>query len=85
MVIDIIAASLMTSVFVRGRNAFQDAGISASLGAKAFGFAWASVGCLLFATFGFCCAACVPGRYRKQNVGYTRTSRFWNRRNLPTQ
>jgi len=85
MVIDLIAASLMTAVFVRGRDEFQNAGITASLGVKAFGFAWGSVGCLLFATFGFCCVACGPGRYRSGNRQYaasgTRTSRFWRRRN----
>jgi len=85
-VIDIVAAALMTAVFVQGRNHLQDAGITASIGVKAFGFAWGSVGCLLFATFGFCCAACGPGRRnrvdrdRDYNHG-TRTSRFWRRRN----
>lgn len=81
---DIVAAALMTAVFVQGRNGFQDAGITASLGVKAFGFAWGSVGCLLFASFGFCCAACGPGRRnrdREYNAGTTRTSRFWRRRN----
>ena len=52
----------MTAVFVRGRDEFHNAGINASLGVKAFGFTWGSVGCLLFATFGFCCVACGPGR-----------------------
>jgi len=85
-VIDIVAAALMTAVFVQGRNHLNDAGITASLGVKAFGFAWGSVGCLLFATFGFCCAACGPGRRnrsrdRDYNQGTTRTSRFWRRRN----
>jgi hypothetical protein len=73
----------MTAVFVKGRDEFTDAGITASLGVKAFGFAWGSVGCLLFATFGFCCAACGPGRIRNRdknyNTGGTRTSRFWRR------
>jgi len=91
-VFDIIAASLMTAVFVQGRDHFQDAGITASLGVKAFGFAWGSVGCLLFASFGFCCAACGPGRrnrnrdnvdnYNDTTAAHgTRTSRFWRRRN----
>ena len=73
----------MTAVFVKGRDEFHNAGISASLGVKAFGFAWGSVGCLLFATLGFCCAACGPG-HRNRNRDYnaahgTRTSRFWRR------
>jgi len=86
-VIDIVATALMTAVFVQGRNHLNDNGITASLGVKAFGFAWGSVGCLLFATFGFCCAACGPGRRnRDRDRDYThahgtRTSRFWRRRN----
>jgi hypothetical protein len=75
----------MTAVFVKGRDEFQDAGITASIGVKAFGFAWGSVGALLFASFGFCCAACGPGRRtRTHDRDYdhgTRTSRFWRRRN----
>lgn len=85
MIIDIIAASLMTAVFVRGRDEFHNAGINASLGVKAFGFTWGSVGCLLFATLGFCCVACGPGRTgrtRDNNVASgTRTGRFWRMRN----
>jgi SUR7/PalI family len=84
-VIDIIAASLMTAAFVDGRNVFNDAGIPASLGVKAFGFAWGSVGALLIATFGFCGAACGPGRRKNRDREYsadgTRTGRFWRRRN----
>jgi hypothetical protein len=83
-VIDIVAAALMTAVYVTGRNGFQDAGITASLGVKGFAFAWGSVGALLFASFGFCCAACAPGRRhrdREYNGTTTRTSRFWHRRN----
>lgn len=76
----------MTAAFVDGRNVFNDAGIPASVGVKAFGFAWGSVGCLLFATFGFCGAACGPGRRQKRDREYsaadgTRTGRFWRRRN----
>ena len=88
LVIDIIAAALMTACFVQGRDHFNDVGITASLGVKAFGFAWGSVGCLLFATFGFCCAACGPGRKnRDYNSGTssTRTGRFWRRRNRKTE
>ena len=68
----------MTAVFVEGRNHFLDAGIPASLGVKAFGFAWGSVGCLLIASLGFCCAACVRGR--REHLHGSRTSRFWRRR-----
>ena len=76
----------MTAVFVKGRDEFHDAGINASLGVKAFGFTWGSVGCLLFATVGFCCAACGPRRAKNRSADYnaargTRTSRFWRMRN----
>ena len=83
--IDIVAASLIVAVFVKGRNHFQDPRINASLGVKASGLAWGSVGCLLFASFGFCCATCGPGR-RNRNITYdgttygTRTRRFWGRK-----
>lgn len=85
MIIDLIAASLMTAAFVRGRDEFIKAEITASLGVKAFGFAWGSVGCLLFATFGFCCAACGPGRIRRTDysTARTRTGRFWGRNRKP--
>jgi hypothetical protein len=76
----------MTAVFVSGRDQFQDAGLTASLGVKAFGFAWGSVGCLIIASFGFCCVACGPGRRRKADAEYStattsRTGRFWRKRN----
>jgi len=83
-VFDIITASLMSAVFVRGRDDFQNNGISASLGVKAFGLTWGSVACLLLAAFGFCCAACGPGRSRTRDRDYTqgsRTSRFWRKSN----
>jgi hypothetical protein len=80
-VIDIIAASLMSAAFVEGRNDFTNAGINASLGVKAFGFAWGSVGALLVATFGFCGAACGSGRRTREYNGTTRTGRFWRGRN----
>ena len=86
-VIDIIAAALMTACYVQGRNHFNDAGITASLGVKAFGFAWGSVACLLFATSGFCCVAWGPGRLRKREYSgtSTRTGRFWRRRNTKAE
>jgi len=73
----------MTAVFVKGRDAFNNDGITASLGVKAFGFAWGSVGCLLFASLGFCCAACAPGRNRDYPYG-TRAGRFWRGRKQPS-
>ena len=73
----------MTSVFVNGRDYLRDSGITASLGAKAFGFAWGSVGCLLIASLGFCCVACLPGRSR-DHPG-SRTGRYWRGRNRPVK
>jgi heme exporter protein D len=35
-----LAASLMTATFVKARNEFRDAGITASIGRYAFGFTW---------------------------------------------
>lgn len=77
--IDIIAASLMTAVFVQGRDHLNDVGITASLEVKGFGFAWGSVGCLLFASFGFCFAACGTGGTgrRKRSREHPMTRRFW--------
>ena len=80
----IIAASLMTAVYVKGRDEFNDNGISASLGVKAFAFAWTSAACLLFATIGFCCVACGRGR-RSPDYSTSRTSRFWRRRNRKSE
>jgi len=90
LVIDLTAASLMTAVYVKGRNEFNSNGITASLGVKAFSFAWTSVVCLLLATFGFCCVACGPGKTSREHnysgpSDATRTSRFWRRRNRKTE
>jgi hypothetical protein len=74
----------MTAIFVLGRNQFRDNGITASLGGKAFGFAWGSVGCLLAASLGFCCVAAMPSRRREYNHD-TRTGRSWRRRNRPAK
>ena len=83
--IDLIAASLMTAAYVDGRNDFTNAGITASLGVKAFSFAWASVAALLLATFGFCAATRGRGRRKVRDRQYvtqgTRTGRFWRGRN----
>ncbi|OWB49602.1 hypothetical protein B5S33_g476 [[Candida] boidinii] len=40
---------LSTAAYTKGRNAFNDDGSSATLGSKAFGLAWGSVGILIFA------------------------------------
>lgn len=76
----------MTAAYVQGRNNFTNAGITASLGVKAFSFAWGSVGALLLSALGFCGAACGPGRRnkvrdREYSANGTRTGRFWRGRN----
>lgn len=43
----ITAACLITAAHVKGRNAFNNAGHSSKIGAKAFGILWAAVACLL--------------------------------------
>ncbi|KAG5417976.1 FMP45 [Candida metapsilosis] len=43
----IAAACLITAAHVKGRNAFNKAGHSSKIGAKAFGILWAAVACLL--------------------------------------
>jgi len=68
LIASIIAAAMMTAVWVAAQNAFNNAGISASIGVKAFAFAWSSVACLLLATIGFCCGCCV-GRDGPSTVG----------------
>jgi len=74
----------MTAAYVDGRNDFTNAGITASLGVKAFSFAWTSVAALLLATFGFCAAT--RGHHRRKvrdrqyATGGTRTGRFWRGR-----
>ncbi|KAF2757335.1 SUR7-domain-containing protein [Pseudovirgaria hyperparasitica] len=42
-----LAAALMTSWVIMGRNAFRSSGQDASIGRYAMGFAWASVACFL--------------------------------------
>ncbi|KAF3941354.1 hypothetical protein ABW19_dt0204496 [Dactylella cylindrospora] len=49
-----LTAALMTSVYVMGRNAFNDAGLRAGLGVYAFGFTWGAVGCMICATVLYC-------------------------------
>jgi len=68
---DIVAAALMTVLWVDAKNAFVNNNMSASIGVQAFAFTWASVACLLISTIFFCCACCIG---RKE--GTTRTSIF---------
>lgn len=56
-----IAASLMTVVYVRGRNYFRDGGISAHVGVKLFAFMWAAMAALLLSLIIFAIGVCIPG------------------------
>lgn len=76
---NIVAAALMTAVWISARNAFNNAGGSANVGVKAFAFAWTSVACLLIATIGFCCACCI-GRKDHVSSGSRSRGRFGRRR-----
>ncbi|GAB7351907.1 hypothetical protein MBLNU459_g2449t1 [Dothideomycetes sp. NU459] len=49
-----LAASLFTACFVQGRNAFRANGMSAHVGAYAFGWMWASFFAYFLATIFFC-------------------------------
>jgi len=84
VVFDVIAAALMTVVYVDARNDFRNSGLKATLGVKAFGFTWGSVGLLLIASIGFCCS-CLIGRRDRSTTTYQTTTggrRHWyGRRN----
>ncbi|KAF2257976.1 SUR7-domain-containing protein [Lojkania enalia] len=78
----ILAAALMTSWTIKGRNAFRRSGQSAKLGVKLYAFTWAAVACFLIATVLFCCGGAlsrdssVSGIRRKHS---TRSHRSTNR------
>ncbi|KAI6792587.1 SUR7-domain-containing protein [Hortaea werneckii] len=60
-----LAAALMTAWTVQGRNAFRNNNQSASLGAYAYGFTWATLVCYFLASVFFC----VGGRIGKNDSG----------------
>lgn len=60
-----IAASLMTVVYVRGRNYFRNGGISAHVGVKLFAFMWAAMACLFLALLVFAIGVCIPGENKR--------------------
>ncbi|CCG84918.1 protein of unknown function [Taphrina deformans PYCC 5710] len=62
-----VAASLMTVVYVRGRNYFRDGGIAAHVGVKLFAFMWAAVACLFLSLFIFGIGSCIPGENSKRS------------------
>lgn len=70
-----VAASLMTVVYVRGRNYFRGAGITANLGVKLFAFVWTAVACLLLALLMFALGSCIPGE-KSRSSRRRRTSSY---------
>lgn len=68
-----IAASLMTVVYVRGRNYFRSGGITSNVGVKLFAFMWAAMAALLLALLIFAIGVCIPGegsRRRRKTASY---------------
>lgn len=71
-----LAAALMTVTFVKARNEFRDAGISASIGQYAFGFTWGAWAAIFLAMV-FLFFGCLGGR-KKESSGGSNT-RFFRR------
>ncbi|KAH9211847.1 SUR7/PalI family-domain-containing protein [Leptodontidium sp. 2 PMI_412] len=69
-----LAASLMTVVFVKARDEFHDAGISASIGRYAFGFTWGAWAAMFLATV-FLFMGCGVSRKGDDHVRSTKTKR----------
>jgi len=77
-----VAAALMTTWTVQGRNAFRRAGHRATLGQYAYGFVWATVCTLFISTVTFCLAGSSSSSRRRRETttpaarrGYFRRSR----------
>ncbi|KKK18314.1 cortical patch protein [Aspergillus rambellii] len=68
LVFQIITTSLMTAVFVQGRNKFNANGQSSKLGAKAFAFMWTAVACLILSCLLYCMGGSVG---KSRETGYT--------------
>ncbi|KAL2223174.1 SUR7/PalI family-domain-containing protein [Thermoascus aurantiacus ATCC 26904] len=66
-VFQVITTSLMTAAYVKARDHFNHNGQRARIGAKAFGFMWAAVACMLLSNILYCIGA-IAGRRRE---GYT--------------
>ncbi|QSZ32434.1 hypothetical protein DSL72_002008 [Monilinia vaccinii-corymbosi] len=60
-----LGASLMTAEFVKARNQFNRAGMSAHIGRYAFGFTWAAWACLFLSTILLCIGG-TTGESRRQ-------------------
>ncbi len=50
-----------SAAYVKGRNVFHSAGMSATLGRYAFGFMWAAVACYFIATVLLCAGGAASG------------------------
>ncbi|KAL6713630.1 Eisosomes component [Lecanora helva] len=71
-----LTAALMTAAYVKGRNNFHSANLSASLGKYNFGFMWATVACYFLATVLFCAGGAASGRSGKGSRGGGRRGRM---------
>ncbi|KAN0110650.1 SUR7/PalI family domain containing protein [Hyaloscypha variabilis] len=61
-----LAAALMTTVFVKARDRFRDAGLSANIGRYAFGFTWGAWAAMFLATI-FLFMGCGAGGRRSDD------------------
>lgn len=67
----ITAACLLTAAYVKGRNAFSDAGYDAHLGVKLFAFLWTAVACLILSSGSLCTLCSLGGLlWRRKNRNY---------------
>ncbi|TQB75657.1 hypothetical protein MPDQ_002275 [Monascus purpureus] len=67
----ILSTTMMTAVFVQGRNHFHHNGQSAKLGAKAFAFMWTALFCICLSCVLYCVGGAVS---RKRNDSETQPS-----------
>lgn len=72
-----LSACLMTAVFVKARNRFNDEGRDARVGPYAFGFTWASL-CLLFMASCLFLGGAFIGRKRDKHIGYGKENAYGN-------
>jgi len=66
-----LGASLMTAEFVKARNQFHKAGMSAKIGRYAFGWTWGAWACITLATLLLFSGSAVGGRSKDDNVRNT--------------
>lgn len=72
-------AAFNTAIHVKGRNAFNDAGIPSHLDTKTFGILWAAVACLLLA-FIWMCVVSGKGATKKYNKHYAESESYTERK-----